>query len=147
LWKTLHEHASEEEAELAMHFTNWVRKKLTKVLGLVQKVLARFPKKRKQLLGCDDVLLADPYASEHRRALFDFLMLGVCLAGLGCVPPSFWRNDPPPPPKVEVKPPPAPPIVTPESVNENNAAHRAHVFREEIEFDRGRKDKPVGQAN
>ena len=63
------------------------------------------------------------------------------------MPPSFWRNDPPPAPKVEVKPPPAPPIVTPESVNENNAADRARALREEIEFDQGRKDKPAGQAN
>jgi hypothetical protein len=70
-WKTLHEHPPEEEADLVMHFTNWVRKKLPKVRGLVHKVLARFPKKRKQLLDGDEVLLADPYASEHRRALFE----------------------------------------------------------------------------
>jgi hypothetical protein len=77
-----------------------------------------------------------------------FLMLGACLAaGLGCVPPSFWRNDPPPPPKVEIKPPPAPPVVTPDSVTETNAADRARALREEMDFDRAQFGKPAVQPN
>jgi hypothetical protein len=65
------------------------------------------------------------------------LLLGVAVAGLGCTPPSFLRNDPPP--AVEIKPPPAPPIVTPDSVNENNAGDCARSLREEIDYDSARK--------
>jgi hypothetical protein len=66
------------------------------------------------------------------------LLLSVGVAGLGCTPPSFLRNDPPPP-RVEIKPPPAPPIVTPDSVNEKNAAERARSLREELEYDKTQK--------
>jgi hypothetical protein len=75
-----------------------------------------------------------------------FLLLGACFAGLGCVPPSFRQNDPPPA-KVEIKPPPAPPIVTPDSVHENNALDRARALREEMEYDRARSDKPATEPN
>jgi hypothetical protein len=70
------------------------------------------------------------------------LMLVVAVAGLGCTPPSFLRNDPPPP--VEIKPPPAPPIVLPDSVNEKNADECAHSLREEMDYDAARK--PAGPA-
>ncbi len=68
------------------------------------------------------------------------LLLSGSVAGLGCTPPSFLRNDPPPPPLVEIKPPPAPPIVTPDSVNEKNALERPRSLREEMEHDAAQKD-------
>jgi hypothetical protein len=70
-WDQLPEQPSEEQAELVVYFTNWVRKKMPRASRLVNKVLARFPRKRKQLLDGCDVLLADPYASAHRRVLFE----------------------------------------------------------------------------
>jgi hypothetical protein len=70
-WEQMPEVPSEEQAELVLYFTNWVRKKMPRVSGLVNKVLARFPRKRKLLLDGNDVLLADPYASAHRRMLFE----------------------------------------------------------------------------
>jgi hypothetical protein len=77
-----------------------------------------------------------------------FLLLGVVLTGLGCVPPAFMRNDPPPPPKpVEIKPPPAPPVVTPESVNENNAVERARALREELEHESSRRSTPPAEKD
>ena len=70
-WDQLPEQPSEDQAELVLYFTNWVRKKMPRATGLVTKVLARFPRKRKQLLAGRDVLLAEPYASAMRRVLFD----------------------------------------------------------------------------
>jgi hypothetical protein len=70
-----------------------------------------------------------------------YLLLVVVVAGLGCTPPSFLRNDPPPP--VEMKPPPAPPAVLPDSVNEKNADERARSLREELEYDAARKPAVV----
>ncbi len=72
-----------------------------------------------------------------KRIVF-LLLLCITFAGLGCTPPSFLRNDPPPP-KVEIKPPPAPPIVTPESVNEQNAVERVRSLREELDYDAAQK--------
>jgi hypothetical protein len=66
-----------------------------------------------------------------------YLLLVAVMAGLGCTPPSFLRNDPPP--QVEMKPPPAPPAVLPDSVNEKNADERARCLREELEYDAARK--------
>jgi len=60
-----------------------------------------------------------------------FLVMAVALTGLGCVSPSFLRNDPPP--KVEIKTPTPPaPLVTPDSVTEKNAAERARALREDL---------------
>jgi hypothetical protein len=72
------------------------------------------------------------------------LLLVIAVAGLGCTPPSFLRDDPPP--KVEIKPPPAPPIVMPDSVNEKNAGDCARSLRDEMDYDAARKPASSGPA-
>ena len=74
------------------------------------------------------------------------LMLGVCLMGLGCVPPSFMRTETPEK-KVEIKPPPAPPVVTADSVTEKNASDRARALREELEHEAARKRPAQADEN
>ncbi len=59
------------------------------------------------------------------------VVLLVALAGLGCLPPSYLRDDHKPP-KVEMKEAPAPPV-RPEGITEKNAAEVARRLRAELE--------------
>ena len=73
------------------------------------------------------------------------VVLSVALAGLGCLPPSFLRDNQKPP-AVELKEPPPPPAVQAEGITEQNAAERARQLREELEYDLKRQEQAPESA-
>jgi hypothetical protein len=69
------------------------------------------------------------------------VLLSVSLAGLGCLPHSFLREEHKPA-QTEIKEGP-PPVVQPEGITEKNATDRARQLREELEYDE--KNPPAVQ--
>lgn len=64
---------------------------------------------------------------------FGCMLLAVALLSSGCLP-AMWLRDEQKPPQVQMKEPP-PPSVTADGITEANAAQKAQVLRQEMEYD------------
>jgi hypothetical protein len=68
-----------------------------------------------------------------------WIVLGAALAGPGCLPTSFQRQEQPkplPPPAPAV---PSPPAVTPDGITEANAGAKVADLRRELDYARTRE--------
>jgi hypothetical protein len=73
-------------------------------------------------------------------------VLLLALGGVSCSPPSLFVSPPPPPPPVVPPPPPPPPAVSPDEVNEKNAAEKIKALQAEMEYDLNHRPAPPAEG-